>query len=156
MLEALWRQAVSPIVHQASQSAKSSLRRLALRALALVGATFIAVMGLAWISWTAFAWLARDNDPVLAGAIVGLVLLSAALTMALCALRTKSPKPATDIRVAAPGASNAHDSKEDIAHAITTAETILHGKAGSAAIVALVAGVSLGALSSTGQNNPKR
>jgi hypothetical protein len=154
MLELLWRQAITPIAHQAAESAKTSLRRLVLRAVVLLSATLAAAMGLAWLSWTAFAWLARDNDPVLAAAIVGLVLLSAALTAGLCALRSENPKPATDIRTAVPD-SPVMPTNDHIADAIATAERILHGKAGSAAIIALVAGVSLGAFSATGPKTPQ-
>ena len=155
MLEQLWRHAVNPIAHQMAVSAKISLRRLAIRATALLCATFAAAMGIAWLSWTAFAWLARDNDPVLAAAIIGLVLLSTALATALYALKSGGHRHSghTSITTADP---HAVQNKDEVADAIATAEMILRGKASSGAILALVAGVSLGAFTASGSDTSRR
>lgn len=155
MFEQLWRYAINPIAHQVAESARMSLRRRAIRAMALLCATFAAAMGIAWISWTAFMWLARDNDPVLAAAIIGLVLLSAALATALFALKSDVSRPSANTPVATAGPHNVQ-SNDEVADAIATAEMILRGKASSGAILALVAGVSLGAFTGSESDTPRR
>ena len=155
MFEQLWRYAINPIAHQVAESARISLRSLAIRAKALLCATFAAAMGIAWLSWTAFAWLSRNNDPVLAAAIIGLVLLSTALATALFALKSNVSRPSANTPVATAGPHNVQGNDE-VADAIATAEMIFRGKASSGAILALVAGVSLGAFTGSEFDTSRR
>lgn len=155
MFEQMWRYAIHPIAHQVAESAKVSLRRLAIRTMALLCAVFTAAMGMAWLSWTAFTWLARDNDPVLAAAIIGLALLSTALATALFALKSGVSRPSANTPVSTAGPHNVQ-SNDEVADAIATAEMILRGKASSGAILALVAGVSLGAFTASESNTSRR
>ncbi len=139
MLDRIWQYGLEPLACRAIEQAGKTLDAALHKATLALGAGMFATIGLAWISWAGFAHLSRHMDSVAAATLVAVAFFLIA-AFAGWQIRRGSRRRRD------PGKPEIPDDppRQDIEEALNTAERILRGKAGSAATIALVAGIAAG------------
>lgn len=139
MFEQLLRQVATPIAQQAADAAGAQFHSLIAKTALILTAVLLGAIGVGWLSWAGFEGLARDIDDVWAGVIVAaaLFLLAGLASLFTTKRRTRAKQQPR------------HENRQDpeLAEAFAVAEQIMREKSGSAAMMALVAGLAAGMMS---------